>query len=561
MKKICFLLVFVLIYGHICAQTITGRSTQGYINITNDPPKPPYLELVPGSLSFIDTDGNQFMDANEQTTIMFQIENTGTGEGLNLIAKIEEKNGAAGLTFSRSKNLGSLQPGNTLSVEIPVSAGMNTTNGKASFSIAIDEANGFGTDPVYIEIPTRAFLSPMIKVVDYKVTSQQGTTIQKRKPFEVQVLVQNLGQGVAGEVLVTLPVPENMFCLSDNILTTIESLEPGESMLIDYSLVTNNNYTLSKISLDLKVTEKFGKYSEGKLVLIGMNQQVTSEKLVVTGIADAKKEINVGSLSSGVDKNIPFNTRKYPNRVALVIGNEDYSGSLNAEINVTYARNDAQVFSEYSINTLGVEEKNLYLVLDATAGEMHRNIDLVAKITEKMGPEAELIFYYAGHGFPDEVTKVPYLIPVDVNATNLEAAIKLSEVYEKFGYCGARRVTVFLDACFSGGGRNQGLMAARSVKQKSKEETVRGNTVVFTASSGEQSSLPYDKELHGMFTYFLLKKIQETKGALTYRELAGYLKSNVSLESLRVNGKGQDPEVIVSSSVFDAWKQWRLIGD
>ena len=34
---------------------------------------------------------------------------------------------------------------------------------------------------------------------------------------------------------------------------------------------------------------------------------------------------------------------------------------------------------------------------------------------EKLGPDGELIFYYAGHGFPDEQTKEPYLIPVDVN--------------------------------------------------------------------------------------------------------------------------------------------------
>lgn len=561
MNKICFLLVFVLISGHICAQTITGRSTQDYVNITKDPPKPPYLEIVPGSLEFIDADGNRIIDANEQTTIRFQLRNSGMGEGLNLMAKVEEKTGAKGLSFSQSKNLGTLQIDKTIVVDIPVSAGMNTGDVTASFSIAIDEANGFGTDPVLIDIPTRAFLNPMVKIVDFKITCQSGTTIQKRQPFEVQILVQNIGQGVAGDISVVLPVPENMFCLSDNANKTITKMAPGESILIDYSLIANNNYPLSDIRLGFRISEKYGKYSEDREILIAMNQQVSSEKLVITGIAEEQKEIKIGSLSSAVDKNIPVNTVKYPNRIALIIGNEDYSGSMNAEVNVAYARNDAQVFREYAHNTLGVDEKNLYLVFDATAGEMRRNIDLVAKITEKMGPEAELIFYYAGHGFPDEVTRTPYLIPVDVNATNLSAAIKLSEVYDKFGNSGAGRVTIFLDACFSGGGRNQGLMAARSVKQRPKEETATGNMVVFTASSGEQSSLPYDKELHGMFTYFLLKKMQETKGSLTYRELADYLKSNVSLESLRVNGKEQDPEVIISSSVYDIWDKWHIAGE
>ncbi|GAH62952.1 unnamed protein product, partial [marine sediment metagenome] len=263
--------------------------------------------------------------------------------------------------------------------------------------------------------------------------------------------------------------------------------------------------------------------------------------------------IKIGSLSSGVDKNIPVNTGKYPNRVALIIGNEDYSGTLNAEINVVYARNDAQVFREYAFNTLGVEERNLTLLTDATAGVMRREIDRAARLIEKMGSSSELIFYYAGHGFPDEATQVPYLVPVDVNATNLSVAIKLSEVYDKFGNSGAGRVTVFLDACFSGGGRNQGLLTARAVKIKPKTETVKGNMVVFTASSGEQSSLPLETEMHGMFTYFLLKKLQESKGNTNYKEFADYLRYNVPIESLRVNGKDQEPEVIVSSDVKDSW--------
>jgi len=556
-----FCLFMILLSGNTFAQTVSGRSAEGYVNITKEPPKPPYLEVVSGSLEFTDADGNRFIDANEQTAIKFQLRNTGAGEGLNITAKITGQSGVTGLTFSQSKSLGNLLPGKTLAVEIPVTAGMNTLDGTASFSIAIDEANGFGTDPVHIEVPTRAFLSPMVKVVDYKVTSQEGTTIQKKKTFEVQVLVQNLGQGVAEDIMVTLPVPENMYCLSENASVTVPRLNPGDSKLIDYSLIANNNYTQPDIRLDFKVTEKYRKYAEGKQVTIAMNQQVTSEKLVVTGMAQQQTEIKVGSLSSAVDKNIPVNTKKYPYRVALIIGNEDYSGSLNAEINVPFARNDAQVFHDYALNTLGVETKNIYFITDATAGEMRRNIDLVAQIVKAMGSSSELIFYYAGHGYPDETTKVPYLVPVDVNATNLTSAIRLSEVYEKFGNAGAQRVTVFLDACFSGGGRNMGLMAARSVKQVPREETVSGNMVVFTASTGEQSSLPYNNEQHGMFTYFLLKKLQETKGMLTYRELENYLKTNISLESLRVNGKNQDPEVIVSSSVYDSWGGWKFTGD
>jgi len=231
---------------------------------------------------------------------------------------------------------------------------------------------------------------------------------------------------------------------------------------------------------------------------------------------------------------------------------------LNAEVNVEFARNDAKIFMEYAKNTMGIEEKNIYFMLDATAGRMRKQIDLVTALIKKMGNNAELIFYYAGHGFPDENTKTPYLIPVDVDATNLDPAIKLSEIYKKFAETGAKRVTVFLDACFSGGGRNQGLLAARSVVIKPKDELITGNMVVFSASSGEQSALPYDKQKHGMFTYFLLKKLQETEGNITYKELADYLNQKVGIESLREKGKAQDPEVNVSAKVQNEWQNWNF---
>jgi uncharacterized caspase-like protein len=201
---------------------------------------------------------------------------------------------------------------------------------------------------------------------------------------------------------------------------------------------------------------------------------------------------------------------------------------------------------------------NAHLLQDATAGEIFQKIDLVSKLASKSGEQAEIIFYYAGHGLPDEVNRSPYLIPVDVSGANLSAAIKLEEIYKKFAESGAGKVTVFLDACFSGGGRDAGLLAARSVKVKPKSNLIQGNIVVFTASSGEQSALPFEEQQHGMFTYYLLKKLQDTKADLTYGELADFISQNVSIESLRVNQKEQDPVINVSPNAESSWKEWRF---
>lgn len=225
---------------------------------------------------------------------------------------------------------------------------------------------------------------------------------------------------------------------------------------------------------------------------------------------------------------------------------------------MSFAVRDAEVFKEYCTQTLGFEERNVFLITNATSAEMNQKIDLITQIVQRIENVTDLVFYYAGHGFPDELTREPYLMPVDVSASYLKAAIKLSDVYKKLSNSGADKVTVFLDACFSGGGREQGLLAARAVRIRPKEELLSGNLVVFSATSNEQSALPFNEKQHGMFTYFLLKKLQETKGTVDYGTLHEYLRKNVSVESLRVNQKAQDPRTRISPSAKDVWETWKL---
>ena len=275
-------------------------------------------------------------------------------------------------------------------------------------------------------------------------------------------------------------------------------------------------------------------------------------------ITTSNNTINIGK--SIVDSDIPEN-KKITNRFALVIGNEDYNSyqrTLNNEQNVDYAENDATIFKQYCLNTLGVKEENMHFLINATAAQMSQEIDLVSKILLKLVDKAELIVYYSGHGFPDEQTKTPYLIPVDVNASNLSSAIKLEDFYTKLSSTNASKITVFLDACFTGGGRNKSLVSSRGIKIKPKQGSLSGNLVVFSASNGNQSSLPFHKEKHGMFTYHLLKKFQESKGSTTFGELYSYLKEKVSLESLKVNKTEQDPKINVSNQVESQWLNWKF---
>ena len=101
------------------------------------------------------------------------------------------------------------------------------------------------------------------------------------------------------------------------------------------------------------------------------------------------------------------------------------------------------------------------------------------------------------------------------------------------------------------------MTVARGVAIKVKNEIPKGNMVVFTAAQGDETAYQYADKGHGMFTYFLLKKLQESLGDTTLGELGNYIVSEVKKASIMTNNKIQTPTVIPSSSMNE-WEKEKL---
>ena len=565
-KLILIFILFVLAAAPAFSQVTKGTSETKKITFKREQTSGirELPDLIIKEEKFSDENLNKAINANEDCAISFKVENIGKGVARNVKVKVSLKNDAnLGVTFEEMVDLGDM-PGETQNdVTIPIQGRMNTGDGYAEFVIQVLESRGFDAFPLEFKIETRRFAEPMLVVADAVFSTEDGGNIKLNYPINLKVLVQNIGEGTAKDVNVSfeLPAPNCIF-LGETDKFDFGFLNSGETRELDFLFTATRRFTENEIPVQVDISEAIGRFAKDTLLYVGLEENLTAKsQVVIKGLPTGTTAIEMASLTSDVDKNIPIVFTSKPFRYALIIGNEDYSRyqrGLNTESNVAFARNDANIFREYATKMMGVEEKNLFFLTDATAGEMEQKIELISKLAAKSGAEAEIIFYYAGHGLPEEVSKEPYIIPVDVSGTNLSSAIKLADVYKKFSETGAKRITVFLDACFSGGGRDAGLLAARAVKVKPREEVVSGNMVVFSASTGEQSSLPFDEEQHGIFTYFLLKKLQESKGNVTYGQLADYVKKQVSIESLRVNNKEQDPAVQVSISVNDTWENWTV---
>ena len=262
-----------------------------------------------------------------------------------------------------------------------------------------------------------------------------------------------------------------------------------------------------------------------------------------------------GNLRSDVDIDIPVSKAKQEKTFAVIIANENYE----EEVNVEFALNDGVAFSQYCTKTLGIPQENVHVRQDATLNNILAEISWMQNIAKAYGDEARFIFYYAGHGVPDESNGTAYLLPVDGKSSILATGYSIGKLYDQLHALGSRNVTVVMDACFSGSKRGEGMLAsARGVAIKSKAEAPRGNMLVISAAQGNETAYPYREKRHGLFTYFLLKKLQETKGNTTFGELFDYVRTQVAQKSIVVNEKSQTPSVNASGELTSTWKQSKL---
>ena len=239
----------------------------------------------------------------------------------------------------------------------------------------------------------------------------------------------------------------------------------------------------------------------------------------------------------------------------VIIANENYQ----KEVKVQFANNDGKVFKEYCEKTLGVPSQNIHFSQDASFGNMKSEIKWISDVSAAFNGQAKLIFYYAGHGMPNETDKSAYLLPIDGFSSDFETAIKLDDLYNRLNASPTQSITVFLDACFSGSVRDNGMLAnARGVKIVPKVNEMKGNMIVFSAATGDETAYPYKEKQHGLFTYFLLKKLQETKGNVDYQTLSNYIIQNVKQQSVVVNQKSQTPQVNTSTDIQNIWQTIKL---
>ncbi|MFQ5799899.1 MAG: caspase family protein, partial [Bacteroidota bacterium] len=230
-------------------------------------------------------------------------------------------------------------------------------------------------------------------------------------------------------------------------------------------------------------------------------------------------------------------------RWALLVGIANYPPVEGFEIQDLKAPvKDANAFAAFLKDPEkgGFDADHVFTLTDEEA--TRRNILITFnEIAKRAAPEDMVIFYFSGHGTRLSDSETSYLIPYDHDLRDLgTTGIDFDDLAEKIRKMEASKVVVILDACNSGGVKQEGAKAAASAgivkRYLDAFQESEGRALLL---SSDESEVSWETEQYGVFTHFLLEGLdgkadENDDGIVTFMEAALYVERTVQ-EYTRAN--------------------------
>lgn len=319
---------------------------------------------------------------------------------------------------------------------------------------------------------------------------------------------------------------------------TVNIISPGSETLIStntleltYSVKSPNEepITAVKIQIDGRPLEtKRGLKSKNKKFTQSI--QVPSRNCTISVIAENRFG---NSTAASIDLlwNGAISESAKPNLYILAIGVADYADDA---FDLDYPDDDASAF----VNTLQKQEgllynqvvSKLYTNKDATKDNILDGLDWL--VNETTQHDVAMLFF-AGHGIEDN-RGVFYYLPVGADESSKRKTCVMEAEIQNTVAIVTGKIVVFMDACHSGSlmmasNRRGNPDISRIVNELIQAEN---GAVVFTSSTGRQSSLEDDAWGHGAFTKALIEGLEgkaefDYSGKITCKSLDYYITERV----------------------------------
>ena len=525
------------------------------------------------------------LDAEERATLNIRIKNIGLGDARNVSVELLGVDVSQGLSFPASTKVPTIaKAGGEQVVEIPIIGKHALPTGMALLDIHVIE-------PQFkqkirgkrLRFQTRAFRAPQLVMADVAVveylSAAPNNRIDLNEQINLKFYVQNRGVGAAEDVSVSVKVENDQKGVewlgvtnaegTKKISPKFSAIDAGEYELVTYSYFVNSEFAASELRFTIRTTERHGQYGfvETKTAAINTELEPLGQIAALPRDEDPAPERvqieDLPDLEIDVRKNIPKTGMKNPNAIAVVIGNRDYDGRDVPAVD--FALEDASIIRAYLIQTLGYKEDNVLYYENATKGTFEsvfgNENNHKGKLFHYADPkgQSDLFIYYSGHGAPDiqssSEEKPSYLVPKDADPSHVRfGGYALDVLYNNLRQIPHRRVTVVIDACFSGmsdGGRLMRDISPLGLPSQadSGARLSQQSTTIFTASGSRQVASWYRDKQHSLFTYFFLKALRGDADAdknkvLTAAEISDYVSDRVLSIARRRHSRDQNPQFI-----------------
>ncbi|MBN2894059.1 MAG: caspase family protein [Bacteroidales bacterium] len=536
---------------------------------------PPILKI--GDISF----SENVLDAGETAKLSITIENVGPGDANDVYVNLSTT--TSGITLPAVVNFPIIPANNgKKTVTIDVTGQMSLKNTEATIKIDVVEPHFMvNIQGKQLKFTTKSFNKPDLILAQYAIIENQSANpnnqIDINEILELKLIVQNIGQGNAEKInidvinnqsgVMFLGVMENGQLIRQNPI--FSEINAGKYVTIIYRYFVNSEFTDSELKFTIKAKDNSGLYGFTEIKSFAINKELEESGFIhkVDNTNENENEHviieNIPNEIVDVDQNIPKSSKIYANRYALIIGNANYQKNGSDVVDISYSLNDARIFKKYAVNTLGIpdDERHIYYLEDAKALELKEYLENFSELIKLKPAGSEFFVYYSGHGTLDS-SKNSYILPVDVKSRYVEDyALSLDDFYAQLNSGSDKKTYIFIDACFSGGGKTGVLVPYSKVGlRQSKNNAVPTNILVFAASTGTEISQEYPEKQHGLFTYFLLKELQNMNSDKTFNEIGEDVINNVKSETLvpSKNLRTQTPTIKINPSIQNEWKNWKI---
>lgn len=220
-------------------------------------------------------------------------------------------------------------------------------------------------------------------------------------------------------------------------------------------------------------------------------------------------------------------------KYALVIGIGKFQSNFVPSLRFTTkdARDFAAVLTDPQIGKFPADHVHVITDGDATLVHIKTELNWLARTA---GPDDLAVIYLSSHGSAREMDTAGanYVVTYDTEVDDADhlyaTALPMVEIASVVRTrLKARRATVFLDTCHSGGALDKLHAAAPSEAMMEKIDRGVGR-VVIASSAVSQSSWESEKLGNGYFTYYLLQAMRESKGMMPVAKLFDTLRGSVA---------------------------------